>query len=189
MDTPTNSVMRFGVRTQGKGIEWGYIDPITKQLGTVEFHPKVGITFDEILEFQAIRAMLVRELRAEAREMQTALDALDKEADDYQEKVEEITRGDPEAEKERFERQVDSLLMLIVDDDRPIMEPLLRKGHPNEVRELITHLQQIVITKTEKRVEAVANVDPTSPPAPADSSSTEDSGPDSKSKAEPISEV
>jgi hypothetical protein len=189
MDTPTNSVMRFGVRTLGKGIEWGYVDPVTKELGTMEFHPKVGVTFEEILEFQAARAELVRDLRAEARRMQEAVNALDPEDPEMPTKAEEITRGNPEAERERFERQVDTVLMLIVDEERPRMEPLLRQGHPNEIRELLNHLQSVVITKTEKRVEAVANVDPTSPPVPVDSSSTEESGPDSESKPEPTSET
>jgi hypothetical protein len=189
MDTPTNSVMRFGVRTLGKGIEWGYVDPVTKELRTVEFHPKVGVTFEEILDFQAARSELIRDLRAEARRMQAAVDALDPEDPEMAMKAEEITRGDPDAERERFERQVDSVLMLIVDDERALMGPLLRAGHPNEIRELINHLQTVVITKTATRVEAVANVDPTSPPAPVDSSSTEDSGPVSESKVEPISET
>lgn len=188
MDTPTNSVMRFGVKTKGKGIEWGYIDQ-AGELQTVEFHPKVGVTFEEILEFQAARSMLIRELRAEARKMQIAIEALDPEDPEVMIKTEEITRGDPDAERDRFERQVDTVLMLILDEERPKMEPLFRKGHPNEIRELINHLQNVVITKTEQRVEAVANVDPTSPPVPADSPSTEDFGPDSPSEAEETSEV
>lgn len=188
MDTPTNQVQRFGVRAAGKGIEWGYIDKRGEHQ-TVEFHPKVGVTFDEILEFQAARAILVKEIRANAREMQIAIDALDKEDPDTPAKMEDILHGDPEAERDRFYRQVDSLLLLIVDDERELMEPHFRRGHPNEVRELINYLSQVVITKTEKRVEAVAHVDPTLPPAPADSSSTEDSGPDSESKVEEISET
>lgn len=188
MDTPTSPIMRFGVKTLGKGIEWGYVDPVTKELRTIEFHPKVGVTFEEILEFQAARAMIVRELRAEARKMQIAIEALDPEDPEIMIKTDEITRGDPEAERDRFERQVDTVLMLIVDDEHKVMDPLLRQGHPNEVRELLNHLQAVVISKTEARVEAVANVDPTSPPAPADSSSTEDSGPDSPSEAAETSE-
>jgi hypothetical protein len=192
MDTPNGSVQRFGVRMMGKPIEWGYVDPVTKELATVVFHPKVGVTFEEILEFQTVRQELAREIRSAAREMQRAIDALDKELiaqndPDEVAKMDEISRGDDNAERDRFARQVDSALMLIVEDDRRIMEPLLRAGHPNEIRELINHLQSVVITKTAARVEAVAQVDPTSPPAPADSSSTEDSGPDSESKAEPIS--
>jgi hypothetical protein len=189
MDTPTNSVQRFGVRILGSPIEWGYVDPITKQLGTVVFHPKVGVNFEEILEFQAARSMLIRELRTEARKMQIAVEALDPDDPDTPTKAEEITRGDPDLERERFARQVDTALMLIMDEERATMRPLLEQGHPNEIRELINHLQQVVITKTEKRVEAVANVDPTSPPAPVDSSSTADSGPDSPSEAAETSEV
>jgi hypothetical protein len=189
MDTPTNPVQRFGVRLLGAPIEWGYVDPITKQLGTVTFHPKVGINFEDILEFQAARSMLIRELRTEARKMQIAIDALDPEDPDTPTKAEEITRGDPDAERVRFTQQVESALMLIVDDERTMMRPLLEQGHPNEIRELVNYLQNVVITKTADRVEAVANVDPTSPPVPVDSSSTEDSGPDSSSEAEPTSET
>jgi hypothetical protein len=172
-----------------KGIQWGYVEPVTKELREVTFHPKVGVNFEEILEFQAARSMLIRELRAEARRMQVAIEALDPDDPETPIKAEEITRGDPEAERDRFARQVDTVLMLIVDDERAMMEPLLRQGHPNEIRELINHLQSVVITKTEQRVEAVANVDPTSPPVPAASSSTVDSGPDSPSEVEETSEV
>lgn len=188
MDIPTSSLQRFGVKTMGKAIEWGYVDPVKKELSTILFHPKVGITFDEILEFQTARQLLVREMRAEANEMKRQIDALDPDDPETAAKAEIIATGDAEVEKDRFNRQVDSALLLILDEERPTIEPLLRKGHPNEIRELISHLQNVVITKTAATVEAVAHVDPTLPPVPADSSSTEDSGPDSGSEAAPTSE-
>lgn len=176
-DTPTaspprNSVARFGVSYVGPSFMWAWMEP--DESGTLvlterEFRAHPGMSFDEQLVYQRSLTLLQAKAVIEQKRLGDQLDIIAKTPDDedptpaLEALADEVVAG----EAERWTMQIDQVCMLVNPAERDEFRAVVSRGNPVDVRELKTHLVEVVINRTIKTVEVAGSVDPTSPASSA----------------------
>lgn len=163
---PKNAVARFGVTVVQK-FEWVSLDAEFNPVVTeARAHP--GFSFDDQLDYQSSLAVMQAKAQVDVTQLTKRLDALQARLDAGEATEDEVlaatadeTERSLDDERERYKMVVQQTLMLIHPLDRALMEPLLLGGNSTDVRNLRNHLQEMVITRVQREVEAVGGVDPT----------------------------
>ncbi len=177
-------IPKFGVKFVGKTFEWGVVDPATHEVSVKQFRAKASYSYDGHLEYESISAQLqahvVERARRARRELAMAAD--DSVTDEELMKMLNDSRElAVKEEAEEWRKVVNQSLLLIDERDVDELGPLLLNGDPAEVRALRVWLEEVVLGRVQKEVEAVASVDPTLLPPPSPSSGTPASGLDGDS--------
>jgi hypothetical protein len=167
---PRNSVARFGVSFVGPPFEWGYTEPGDDGelvLRTKAFRAHPGLSFEEQLAYTRSLSMLQATAVVEQRQLEAAVEKITAmpPEEDPTEALEDLAQRTADGERKRWEMQVDQTVMLVAPADREEFRALISQGNPADVRALKEHLVEVVITRTQKQVEAVGRVDPTSQPS------------------------
>lgn len=172
----------YGKRPPAESFDWYWVEGGEEKTGT--FTPKRALTFDEQLDYDARKATLTLETAVTVRKLSKDAKAIDVDADGEE--------ADPsvslaamvafldarqENDQKLWEHAVECVLLLISDDDRDRLRPILMQAYGPDVRALREDLEEKLMARTEAEVAAVAQVDPTSPPSPDDSPQAPDSGP------------
>ena len=170
---PRNSVAKFGVSFVGPTFEWNYTEPdddgeLVVKTKTFRAHP--GLSFEEQLAYQRSLSMLQATAIVDQRSLEAKVDkisALPPEEDPTP-ALDELATETADGERRRWEMQVDQTVMLVAPADREAFRALISQGNSADVRELKEWLVGKVVTRTQREVEAVGRVDPTSPPSSSD---------------------
>lgn len=171
----------YGKRPAAETFTWFWEEDGEETSG--DFTAKRALTFSEQLEYDARKAALAAETMVTAKSLLRDMKAIDAKAD--------AEDSDPESslkemdtwlesrkvnDSRLWEQIVEGVLLLICDDDRDRLRPILMQANAGDVRDLRNDLETQLGVRTEQEVAAVAHVDPTSPSSPDVSPATPDSG-------------
>ncbi len=176
---------RYGTPREPETREWGYVDS-DKSVQTFVFHPRYDVEFADIVKFGTLRADYTNQARDDAKQMVEDLRVIavaqatmvnedgeeprpkrddEEQIDDEEAKIrfKKVTDRYTDKEGERFKANVELALFLVHEADREALRPLLLKGHPLDIVDLVEDLRKDVINKAAARAEAVMGLPPTSP--------------------------
>jgi hypothetical protein len=176
---PVSPIAQFGVHEVGP--QFAFSAPTDDgRMETVEARAVAQLSFDQWVEYQAYHAVQQAGIIAKSKEASDRLEMLadpKTTPDEMRDAMNTYLETVRIRERAEWESRVDNVLLLVEPSYRAALRPLLIRSGSRPVFELRAWLEEKVVGVTIHQVQAVAQVDPTSPLSQSDTAPSDDSGP------------